>query len=259
MQVRPLFMTLALSLGSYGHASSHSLLISADTTQFDYAETDSFGLLDTETNKFGDINGFTVSLEPRYEGFYVGGSYAEGNTDYIGSTNINPIYGSHRTITHNRLTDYTAGYKLTTVLDQGRLEIPLKIGLGYREWERNIQSTPTVSGIGELYEWGYFDVGLGLHAKTSYNITFGIDANYRTAFNAQMYENWYGNTYKLKNVYGYKITVPLEITLNQSWSTFFIYNYEYWNIGASDPVGGYYEPDSETKNQTLSVGLSYKF
>lgn len=98
-----------------------------------------------------------------------------------------------------------------------------------------------------------------MHSKISRSITFGIDANYRWAFNAQMYENRNGYTFNLKDVHGYKITFPFEVALNPRWSTCFTYNYEYWNIKASDPVGGYYEPDSETKNQTLSVGLKYLF
>lgn len=85
MKVRPLFISLALLMGSYGYASSYTLLISGDTTKFDYAETNSSTLLDTETSQFGDINGFTFNLEPIYEGFYLSTSYThQGSTDYIG-------------------------------------------------------------------------------------------------------------------------------------------------------------------------------
>lgn len=260
MRIYPLvIIPLVISLGSSLHASTYSFSISADTTEFDYAETGSTGLLDTETNKYGDISGFTFNLEPRQNGFYVGGSYAKGNTDYIGGTNINPTYGSHRTTTHNTLLDYSVGYKATAFLENRNMEIPIKFGLGYRGWLREIQSTSTVSGYDELYEWQYFDCGIGLHYSPSSKIAVGADVNYRKAINAEMYENWHGYTFKLKNVYGYKITVPIEYTMNPAWSTFLTYNYEYWNIGASDAIGGYYEPDSETKNETLSVGIKYKF
>lgn len=260
MRISPFLMIPAsLMIGCSMYASSYSLSLSADTTEFDYAETDRTGVLrDTETAKFGTINGFTVNFEPKSNGFYAGGSYAEGNTDYIGGTDLDPTYGSHRTVTKNRIANYSAGYKATTILDHGMV-IPVKFGLGYREWLRDIQSTPTVPGVGELYEWGYVDFGIGLHYLASSNVTVGVDTNYRKAFSAEMYENHYGATFKLKDVYGYKISVPIDYTLNSSWSGFLVYNYEYWNIGASDPIGGYYEPDSETKNHTLSAGLKFRF
>lgn len=74
-----------------------------------------------------------------------------------------------------------------------------------------------------------------------------------------MYENWHGYTYRLKNVYGYKIGIPIEWNVDNRLGLFLLYNYEYWNIGASDNVGGYYEPDSETKNQSVSVGVKFRF
>lgn len=259
MRIRPLlFIPISLVMGASLYASQYSFSMSADTTKFDYAETGSTGLLDTETNDFGAITGYTLNLEPRWNGFYIGGSYARGNTDYIGGTNLNPSYGSHRTTTQNTITDYSAGFKSTAVIDP-RMEIPIKFGLGYRGWLREIQSTATVSGYDELYEWGYFDFGIGLHYMPSPNVSVGIDTNYRKAYNAQMYENWHGYTFKLKDVYGYKITVPIEYTLTPSISSFVMYNYEYWSIGASDAIGGYYEPDSKTKNEIFSIGLKFRF
>lgn len=248
-----IFSTLSLS------ASDYAFSMSVDTTRFDYAETSISGnLLDTETNDFGDISGFGIRLEPRMNGFYIGVNYSEGDTDYIGGTNIDPTYGSHRTTTQNTVVDYTLGYQVTSILDQ-YTKIPFRAGVGYRGWLRDIRSTPSVSGYEELYEWGYMSVGLGLHTQFSPNVFIGVDADYRKAFNAQMYENWHGYTFDLKNVYGYTVSVPIEIKLDHTWSAFGRYSYEYWNIGASNVIGGYYEPDSETKNQTLSLGLKYYF
>ncbi len=257
MRLSRSFLLLATSLSLY--ASSFTLSMSVDTTQFDYTETRSNGtILDTETNSFGDIAGFTLFLEPTKSGFYLGGSYCEGETDYIGGTTSNPTYGSHRTTTYNTLVDYSGGYKQTLQLDN-HLSVPLKVGLGYRAWLRDIKSTPSVSGYEELYDWGYYDVGIGLHFRDSSALSFGVDAAYRKAFHAQMYENWHGYTFDLNNVYGYKVSAPIEFKLDRQWSTFFTYTYEYWNIGASNVIGGYYEPDSETKNQILSLGMKYQF
>lgn len=251
----PILSTVSL----YG--SNYFLSVSADTTKFDYAETDSNGdLLDTERADYGKINGFSVTLNPRYNGFYLSASYAKGDTDYVGGTNLNPVYGSYRTTTTNEVENYTFGYKATALLDpHSSWEMPVTLGLGYRRWLRQLHSTPGVTGYDELYDWGYYDAGIGLHYNFSSKMSLGADANYRKAFNAQMYENFNGYTFDLKNVHGYKIAVPFEIAISPTLSTFISYNYEYWKIGASNVINTYLEPDSETKNETLSFGLKFKF
>lgn len=258
---RLFLLPLSLVIASCTYADSYRWSISADTTRFNYAETSGTTLLDTEKADFGNVNGFTLTLKPRYNGLYFSAAYAKGDTDYTGSILGSGLpYGSYRTITTNETADYTFGYKATAVLDpRGEWEMPVTVGVGYRRWLRQLHGTPGVSGYDELYDWGYFDAGIGLHYNFSPKMSLGVDAAYRQAFNAQMYENFHGYTFDLKNVHGYKITVPLEIAINPALSTFIAYNYEYWNIGASNVVGGYYEPDSETKNETLSMGLSFRF
>lgn len=244
------------------YGSDYFLSVSADTTKFDYAETDSNGdLLDTERADFGNIYGFTLSLQPRYYGFYLNASYAKGDTDYVGSlVGSGDPYGSYRTITTNELEDYTFGYKSTAFLDpSNKIEMPIIVGIGYRRWLRQLHGSPGVASVDELYDWGYYTIGTGLHFRLSNTVVIGADAEYRKAFSAQMYENYHGYTFDLKNVHGYKITVPFEIVHTPRLSTFISYNYEYWNIGASNEINTWYEPDSETKNQTLSFGLKFKF
>ncbi|MDD5051230.1 MAG: hypothetical protein PHO27_00685 [Sulfuricurvum sp.] len=245
---------ISLIFGFSANAESYRLSISADTTKFDYAETTTAGLLDTEKADFGNVNGLTIRMEPRYNGIYFDAAFSSGDTNYIGSIlhSGNP-YGSYRSITKNEIADYTFGYKSTTKLDPyGTWEMPVSVGIGYRRWLRQV-------GYDELYDWGYYDVGIGLHYAFSPTASLGIDANFRQAFNAQMYENLNGYTYKLQNVHGYKITVPFEYSISSSISTFISYTYDYWSINASNIVGGYYEPNSETKNEILSAGLILKF
>lgn len=235
-------------------ASEYSISVSADTTRFDYAETNRAGqLLDTENADFGKVSGATLSIEPRYQGLYFTASYASGNTDYVGSIlgSGNP-YGSARGTTYNEIGDYNFGYKATVRNFRSDFEMPVTFGVGYHRWLRQL-------GYDETYDWGYYNVGAGLHYRMSSTMSIGADATYRKAFNAQMYENLHGYTFNLNNVYGYKITVPFEVKINPQLSTFISYNYEYWNIDASNVVGGYYEPDSETKNETLSFGLKLNF
>lgn len=248
------FLLITLIGASSLFASNYSISVSADTTKFDYAETDSSGsLLDTERADFGKVSGLTVMIEPRYEGLYFSAAYATGNTDYIGSLLYSgDPYGSYKSTTANEVSDYNFGYKATARDPRGAWEMPVTIGIGYRRWLRQI-------GYDELYDWGYYNVGIGLHYRMSSAIMIGADASYRKAFNAQMYENLNGYTYNLNNVYGYKITVPFEVKLSQTLSTFIAYNYEFWNIDESNHIAGFWEPDSKTNNETLSFGLKFNF
>ena len=247
-------LLISLVSVSYVYASDYSLSLSADTTKFDYAETDRSGnLLDTERADYGKISGLTITLEPRYQGWYFSAAYAEGNTDYVGSLlGSGDPYGSYRGITANEIEDYILGYKATARDTRGDWEIPLTVGVGYRRWLRQL-------GYDELYDWGYYNFGIGLHLRLSSTMSIGADAAYQKAFNAQMYENLHGYTYNLNNVYGYKITVPFEVMLSHQLGAFISYNYEFWNIDASNSVGGFYEPDSETNNETLSFGFKFYF
>lgn len=244
-------------------AAHYSMTLRGDTTKFDYAEKDSNGLLDTEKTNYGNINGLTLSIDPQYHGFYSRVSTSKGDTDYVGGTNLNPTYGSYRTTTTNTLTNYEFGYKVTIGESRSRWEVPVMVGIGYRRWLRQLHGTAGVSGYDELYDWGYYNFGIGFHYDFSSNINLGVDASYRKAFNSQMHENFYGYTFDLKNVHGYTISVPLELKLDQRWSILGIYNYEYWNINESNHIVRglleIWEPDSETKNETLSIGLKLTF
>jgi hypothetical protein len=247
------YLLISLLSVSSLYGSNYSLSVSADTTRFDYSETSIGGvLLDTEKADFNKVDGFSARFESDYRGLYAGVSYAKGNTDYVGSIlhSGNP-YGSYLSSSSNTTADYSIGYKATAAINQD-VSIPLYIGLGYRQWLRQ-------GGYDETYEWGYSEAGIGLHWRPSPQLSLGADAFYRQAFNAQMHETLNGYTFNLNNVYGYKITVPIEYKLSQNMSTYIAYSYDYWNIGASNVVGGYYEPDSQTKNDILSFGLKFLF
>lgn len=260
MALKPLVI-LPLSLfWALNNSQADSTTLTADTTRFNYAETGSAGLLDTETNRFTDINGLSLWHESSLKGIYWGLSYAQGQTDYVGGTMSNPIYGSLRSTTMNRIIDSALGYKKVSILDRrGDIEMHTRLGLGYRGWWRALESTPTVNGYDEFYHWGYLNAGIGFNVLLTSRLSLGIDADVRKALYSRMYENLHNYNFKLRNVYGYKISVPLAYRINQKWDAVFQYNYEFWNISASDKIGNFYEPDSTTKNVTLSVGVKYNF
>jgi len=242
-------------------ASSYDMQLSVDSTRFDYAETADGTLLDTEKSGFSDIYGGTLVLMPKQSGWYGSASFARGDTEYVGSlSGTNDPYGSYRGTTSNKTEEYVLGYATRSKLDpEGIIEIPINVGVGYRRWLRQLHSAPGVAGFDELYTWGYFSAGIGMEYHLSSDMSIALLGDYRHAFNAQMYENYHGYTFDLNNVHGYKISVPLEIAIDRQTSFFLQYSYDYWNIGASNVVNGWYEPDSETKNEILSVGLKLSF
>lgn len=232
-----------------------SLWVSVDNNTFDYAETKTDGsLLDTEKNR--NLLGVSMGIEPEgAKGWYVKTRFAAGDTDYAGSLiGGAEVYGSYKGITHNIVSDSTLGFTMPLALaNPWNLTIPVRGGIGYRGWYRDLNA------YSEYYDWGYATVGIGVQYSPNNRLNLGIDVDYQKAFFARMSETLNGHHFDLKNVYGYSITTPLRYTLNDHYSFIAQYRYEMWNINHSEIIGGFYEPDSRTKNHIVSVGVSYRY
>jgi hypothetical protein len=232
-----------------------SLWVSVDKTNFDYAETRNDGsLLDTEKNR--NLLGVSMGIEPKEgKGWYAKTRFAGGDTDYAGSViGGSGVYGSYKGISHNVVSDSTLGYATNmTPNTPVNLTLPIRWGIGYRGWHRYLNA------YSEYYDWGYATIGTGVHFSPNNRLNLGIDVDYQKAFFAGMSETLHGYHFDLKNVYGYSITAPLSYALNDHYSFIAQYRYEMWNINHSETIGGFYEPDSRTKNQVISVGVLYRY
>jgi len=235
---------------------SDSVSLSVDKTNFDYAETKMDGSL-SNTEQTTHLMGGTFGVHPKGDkGLYFKTRFAAGDTNYVGRLlGSSGGYGSYKGLTHNILSDSTLGFSMPLpVANPWNLTIPIRGGVGYRGWYRNLNA------YSEYYDWGYVTVGTGVQYSPNSRLNLGIDVDYQKAFSAGMRRSWYTETYfDLKNVYGYSITTPLRYTLNEHYSFIAQYRYEMWNINHSEIISGFYEPDSRTKNHIVSVGVSYRY
>ena len=247
-------------------AQSKELSVGLSTIKIDYAERSKSGvLLDDEKS---DLLGKTGGIRFEYLGgisedksgtLSIGARYdvARGDSDYTGSLIGSGLgYGSYKSTTLNTIHDLSVW--LDDTRRYGVVDFGLYAGLGYRYWVRELSSTQK-----EDYKWPYWKIGGHIDADMTQNLNIGLGAEYKSAFSPKM--KAYGSaspvsaTFNLGAVNGYSIFVPIKYKITKNIFSKLEYTYDYWKIGSSNEIGGFYEPDSKTKNQILTLSVGYKW
>jgi hypothetical protein len=242
----------------YGSSvSAYDLVAGLQLTKFDYEENALDGTtLNTERSALKDIGGLELQGFPEGNGVYFNTSYRVGDTEYIGGSTLNPTYGSVYSTTENRLFLQSIGYM--TEIGTDKVRIPFYVGGGYRYWHRNIGNSGAVSGLDERYSWFFLELGSSVEFIHSGASTLGIDMKFRYGINPEMTVKGINGTFELSNVYGVSAALPWEVSLSELWSLHMRVGFDFWNIGRSNVIDGFLEPDSETWNSTFTVGLRYR-
>ena len=254
----------------YGYAvesvGSRELSVGLSTVKIDYSERSTRGVLldDEKSDFFGKTGGArfeykaglttdksgTLSIGARYD-------VSRGDSDYTGSLiGSAQGYGSYKSTTLNTIHD------LSLWLDDTRryelLNFGLYAGLGYRFWSRELSSSQK-----EDYKWPYWKVGAHFDADLTSNLNIGFGGEYKGAFSPKM--KAYGSsspvsaTFNLGKTNGYSFYVPVRYKITKNIFSKLEYTYDYWKIGYSNEISGFYEPDSKTKNQILTLSVGYKW
>ena len=241
--------------------ASSTLEASLVGLSFDYNEYDVAGKwLDSETSGYDDVLGFEMRYhKPIYksEDFWhnieLGARYIKGETEYNGHlqdlrTGALTPYKTHTDVA---ISEGWLRYHIQNATSSN--EAWVFVGIGYRHWERNLQGP---YGYDETYMWPYGEVGLrGRWSDGAY--TTGFDASARLAYEPKL--DALGMSFDLGQTWGYSVRVPLMYEINPRLSVGVEYMYEWWESGRSNVVGGFFEPDSETKNQWVFFSIGYKF
>lgn len=245
-------------------ASNYSVQFGYKTTAYDYTETTSTGVLDTEESDLSEINGLYVNLIQRLWKNSSGGddsiecyfSHTEGNTDYIGSLlGSGQPYGSYRSITANTYDDVQLNFRRTVPANM--YDFFILAGMGYYEWERALSVTQI-----ETYRWYYAQMSVGVNKSIRKGLKVGVDLTAQHAFNQEMHANIPGTivaTFDLGKTYTYKAGIPLTLSVSDTVDFTARLEYEYTEIGRSNVISGFYEPDSEQKNVNLYLGVNLRF
>ena len=214
-----------------------------------YKEYLSGVVIDKDKNSFFDMSGIGIKLKQNIFKFTL--EYAYGNADYNGATQAGEkIKAKEKDV-----------YIINSLFSIGD---PLSLDIGYRFWDRG--SSNYSGDYEEKYYWSY--VGASFNYRFHFKkFSFNPLISYQYAINPKL-KILLGNnpTLNLGDTRGYKIELPIYYNC-KSFQFYAFYRYQYWHINASDmyilkinnqqyPI---FEPESETRDQYIGVGLNYKF
>ncbi|MGD0336055.1 MAG: hypothetical protein ABSB18_03020 [Candidatus Omnitrophota bacterium] len=140
---------------------------------------------------------------------------------------------------------------------------------GRRIWVRG-QNKIITTDIGdkqdsqEIYHWIYFGGGAGVNYEFIPKLSTGIDVELMYAYSPKMKETLDGFKFKLHNVWGVEVKLPIKYYILQNISLDFTPYFTFWWIKMSDiiPIGGglgVVEPTSHTYMNGLLAGLTWYF
>lgn len=232
-------------------------------TNFDYREFDSVGqILDSE--KADDLNGFGIAVKAKVFNGLMGGNasylrvgyeHSSGDTEYVGALLSGGSYGSYIGTTDNTINEYSLIYTEEYLSEQ--YDLWSGLGGGYREWERELSADQL-----ETYKWFYWNIEVGTRFHYNKNLSLGLVYNYKRAINPEMDTDFTGlpdMTFDLGGVKGYTFAMPLIYSVDKDSTVYLEYKREYFEIAKSNIVNGFYEPDSTTENDKITVGIRFKF
>ena len=235
--------------------------------KFNYVEKENGKFLNSETCSYSKYPGIIFSITEKNEFLYnISIEYNKGETTYIGSTwGGTPL----KSISKNSFL-YNLSLKIGYLFYEDKTNLgtigkvyPV-IGIGYRFWNRG--KSNYIGDYDEEYSWKYFLIGSIFDIDMSI-YSFGLNIQYQQGIDSKLKADLFnGLTFKLKTK-GYKIEVPLKIELYNNYGITLKYVYDYWKVTDSTKeiitVGNenyiVYEPNSETKNNYLSIGIYYNF
>jgi len=236
----------------------------------DYAEYDHNGnILDSENSSYLELGGVEVSFGYTIEEDLSSSSeiifnlmILAGETKYVGSVREPPgEYGSYIGTTINTIIDRDISYKQSRLLNN-ELELSYGIGLGYRYWERVLNTSQI-----EEYTWYSIRPMLGISTINKEKFNLGIFIEYQYGFNTKMSvsEPDLNHTFTLGGADILEVSFPVSYNYSQGVDFFFEATVQKQMITESDRLytgnGSeyWYEPESTAYNSYLKIGIEYDF
>jgi hypothetical protein len=230
--------------------------LGAGVLDFDYEEFDLDGTsLDWEE---GYLPGLNAGLQLRRDAWFAETALLawSGRADYA-----TPLVTSD---TDEDILDWNAiaGHTLFAQADR---RLSLYAGLGYRHWQRDIDSTPGANdGLDETYRWWYGSVGLRAESEVTGRVSFRADLQLRRTLDPSIdvhFRNGLDDvTLDLGEANGARAAFTLENRMDNDLILFVTPWFEYWKIGRSTeavfpPV---FEPRSRTHNLGVNAGVRWQ-
>jgi len=241
--------------------------INAVGMSMDYKEYDDGKLADSESSGYTDLTGAEFKYNyimqdastSDYNNIALSIMALGGDTEYMGSyIGYNQVYGSQVNITSNKIYDVDLDFAHTYQQTQN-YKVIISLGVGYRFWRRELSAQQV-----EDYKWYSLRPSLafsytykGLSVSPEFEYQYGIRPRMKCICIAN-------EEFKLSSANIVQVSIPLEYAMNQCFSLYSAYTYQYQNIKESDVVydndgTGYYEPQSEASNKYIKFGIIFKY
>jgi len=234
----------------------------------DYREYNDKGVIqDSESSDYSDLSGvefgYTFNLQNEAEldsnSISFDAMILDGSTHYIGALLKSQCdyYGCIEGTTSDTIydinLDLTHKYKLTQ-----ESKIELSLGVGYRYWFRELSSYQA-----EGYEWFSLRPAISFSYAIQ-NLSIKPKFEYQYGIRPTMSATGINEDFKLGAANILEFSLPMEYAINESFSLYGAYMYQYQKIEKSNVIydnngDGYLEPDSTAKNQYIKFGVAFKY
>lgn len=242
--------------------------IGISAMRFDYKEYDDAGrVLDRES---ATLPGLSILLAgPVGDYFWLGEvSLQRATARYVGQTSF---AAPHNTNTRETVVD--ASMQAGRWFASQRLPpYAIYAGIGYREWDRDIQATQTVAGLFETYQWWYGFAGAKVILAKGNQFEWQADVRVLQPIRPTVTIDFKG-TYsaspelKLGERPGIRVAFPWRRNLNHGYALSLEPYFEQWNLDRSESAvfrSGRLaltvaQPENITKNFGIRVLWSKQF
>jgi len=221
-------------------------------------------------HEYGTLPGIKIGMMKNFkQGFFsTTFSYHLNDVNYKGETQSGmPL----KTRTDEKFFDFSFLFGRRLKITRN-LIFQVYTGLGYHQWQRDILSTSTVSGLFETYQWWYGLLGvkgiLPISDKSKLSMNFGltypINPTIKVDFNGIFDEK----KFDLAGQWGRRFSLAWHYQYSDMMNIIIEPYLEYWHFGQSARqtlirrgkiVGSLFEPRSEMHNYGLMVYLRRSF
>jgi len=227
----------------------------------DYREYDKNDkILDSEKSDYMDIRGiyydigYIVNKKSSYDKISFSILSLGGKSEYKGSyLRSRDVYGSLVSKSIHTIIDAKFAYNHTSLIGKS-LELSGGIGLGYRYWDRILSKSQS-----EVYKWFSIRPNVGLNYNIDRKFFLKTSLEYQYGINPVMIDVKKNNKFLLSSAKILQINVALSYNIANTLYLSLQYTYEVQEIGASNVVNGFYEPDSTAKNQYIKIGITKRY
>jgi hypothetical protein len=228
----------------------------------DYREYDKQGqILDSEKSDYMDIRGiyydigYILNKKSSYDKISFSILSLGGKSDYKGSLlhDDDNIYGSLVSKSIHTIIDTKFAYNHISLIRKS-LELSGGIGIGYRYWDRILSKSQS-----EVYKWFSIRPNVGLNYNIDRNFFLKTSLEYQYGINPVMIDVKPNNKYLLGSANILQANVALSFHIANTLNISLQYTYEVQEIGASNVVNSFYEPDSTAKNQYIRIGIIKRY